>query len=83
MLSEEDVMQSSVFELGEQRGEKKGEFKMLARGYERRLRRPLTEAERGTLALRVEKLGMDRMLDVQNELAVDALAAWLADPTAA
>jgi hypothetical protein len=42
----------------------------------------LTEAERATLAQRVERLGADRVLDVHYELAADALAAWLADPAA-
>jgi hypothetical protein len=44
-----------------------------------------TPADRGRgsmLALRVEKLGVDRVLDVQYELAPDALAAWLTNRAA-
>lgn len=86
VLSEEDVMQSSVYEMGMQRGELKGELKgeqkTLARIYERRLQRPLTDGERATLAQRIEKLGVDRLLDVPDDLSADALAAWLGDPAA-
>ena len=94
MLKEEDVMDSSVYEMGKRRGERegelgsggertrKGELKMLTRLYEQRLQRPLAESERAALAQRLEKLGGDRLLDVPQELSADALAAWLGDPSA-
>jgi hypothetical protein len=85
-LSEEDIMQSSVYELGKQRGEQagelKGEIKTVTRVYERRLQRPLVESERTVLAQRLDKLGIDRLLDVPQELSIDALTAWLGDPAA-
>ena len=39
-----------------------------------------TEGERAALALRLEKLGLDRLLDAPQELSADDLAAWLGDP---
>lgn len=71
-------MQSSIFEMGKQRGEQN----TMARLYERRLQRPLSEGERAALSQRLEKLGADRMLDVPVEMSPDALAAWLGDPAA-
>jgi hypothetical protein len=82
MLSKEEAMQSPVYEMGARDGKVNAEERMLVRGYARRLGRPLTEAERATLAQRVERLGADRVLDVHYELAADTLAAWLADPAA-
>ena len=49
---------------------------------ERRLGRPLTEAERAALGERLDRLGVDRVDDVRETLAGEALAAWLADPAA-
>jgi hypothetical protein len=77
-LSEEEAMQNPLYLMGEQ----KGEQKVVARFYERRLQRPLTEGERAALTQRIEKLGVDRLLDVPQELSADALAAWLGDPAA-
>jgi hypothetical protein len=34
------------------------------------------------LTQRLEKVGIDRLLDLQRELPAAALAAWLADPSA-
>jgi hypothetical protein len=86
VLSKEDVMQSSVYQMGKLdgvlEGELKGKLEMLAPLYERRLQRPLTEAERGTLAQRVGKLSVGRLLDVPLERSADALAEWLGDPAA-
>lgn len=48
----------------------------------RRLRRALTEAERATVAQRLGVLGEERLDDVVLTLGPEALAAWLADPTA-
>jgi hypothetical protein len=82
MLSAEDVMQSSVYQMGRQQGANEGKLEMLAGLYERRLKRSLTEGERTALAQRLEKLGADRLLDAPQELSANALAAWLAEPTA-
>jgi hypothetical protein len=86
LLSEEDLMQSSVYEMGEKRGEEKGKregkLELLLRGYERRLGRALNESEQDTIKLRLGTLGADRLFDVQMDLSSEALAAWLADPAA-
>lgn len=75
-------MQNPLYEMGKKRGEEAGELKVVLRGCERRLGRPLSEAERGTITQRMATLGMDRLLDVQQALSPDALAAWLGDPAA-
>ena len=79
-------MQSSVYQMGKvdgrQEGKQEGELKAVTRFYERRLQRPLTEAERDALAQRVGKLSIDRLYDVSEKLPADALAAWLGDPAA-
>jgi hypothetical protein len=83
MLTKEDVMQSSVYELGARAGEERGEQKTMVSLYERRLGRTMTDEERAVLVRRLEKLGTGRLLDLPFSLSADALAAWLADPTAA
>jgi hypothetical protein len=82
LLTEEDVMESSVFKLGEQRGEQRGEQKTIVRLYEKRLGRSLTANERATLIERLDSLGFDRVDDVMFGLSSEALAAWLNDPAA-
>jgi hypothetical protein len=86
-LDPEDVMQSSVYQLGrqqgEQQGEQRGEQKTLARHYEKRLGRALTAEERATLVQRLGTLGADRLDDVLFGLSPEAIAAWLGDPSAA
>jgi hypothetical protein len=82
MLTEEDMMQSSAYELGKQRGEQVGKLEMLASIYERRLGREMSEGERAVVVERLEKLGVERLLDLPLALSADALAAWLADPAA-
>ncbi|KYF71611.1 hypothetical protein BE11_34250 [Sorangium cellulosum] len=59
-----------------------GQLLTLARQFEKKLGRPLAEAERSVLAERLDHLGPDRLDDVRLELPADALAAWLADPAA-
>ena len=54
----------------------------LVRQFERRLGRPLSDAERGALASRLDVVGPDRLGDVVLDLDSAALAAWLASPTA-
>jgi hypothetical protein len=79
LLKEEDVMQSSVFQLGAQRKEQT----MLVRLFEKRIGRPLDEGEKATLLQRLGALGSDRVIDVRDELSPEALASWLANPQAA
>jgi hypothetical protein len=81
-LSEEDVMQGTAFEMGKLRGEQAGKLEMLAQLYELRLQRALAERERAVIAQRLEKLGAARLLRAPQEMAPDALAAWLGDPAA-
>ncbi len=75
-------MQTSAYEIAWRRGEWDGQMKILAKVYELRLGRELTEEERATLEERFGKLGTERLLVVQKGLATEALAAWLADPSA-
>jgi hypothetical protein len=91
LLTEEEVMQSSVFKMGELRGEQRGRQEGELRGrqedfarqYGKRLGRPLTAEERATLVQRLGTLGADRLDDVLFGLAPEAIAAWLGDPIAA
>ncbi len=50
--------------------------------FERRLHRALTDSERDTLRVRLTSLGPERLGDVVLDLDGDALAAWIADPSA-
>jgi len=79
LLNEEDVMQSSVFQLGAQRNQQK----TVVRLFEKRLGRPLDEGEKATLLQRLDALGYDRMLDLPLELPPESLASWLTNPQAA
>ena len=54
----------------------------LARVFERKLRRPLTDAEHATLAARFDTAGPARLGDVAFDLDGPALDAWLNDPAA-
>ncbi|WP_437623238.1 hypothetical protein [Sorangium sp. So ce1151] len=63
-------------------GLKEGQVRTLARQFEKKLGRPLAEAERSVLAERFDRLGPDRLDDVLLELPAAAVAAWLADPAA-
>jgi hypothetical protein len=68
---------------GRLEGELEGKLEAVARMFEKRLGRPLAEAERAVLLRRLGSLGADRVIDVRDELGPDALAAWLAAPDAA
>jgi hypothetical protein len=76
-----ELVQEGI-ERGVEKGIEKGIEQALVHQYERRLARPLTEAERQTLHERLGRLGPDRLGDVVLERAGEALAAWLADPDA-
>jgi hypothetical protein len=90
LLSEEIVMESWVFSQGRQKGKLEGKLEgkieeqqeMLARFYQKRLGRGLTEDERAVLFGRILTLGVDRLDDVLFDLSPEALAAWLHDPDA-
>ena len=50
--------------------------------FERKLARPLTEAEHGSLSARLDTVGPARLGDVVLDLDGMALDAWLRDPAA-
>ncbi len=54
----------------------------LARLYSRQLRRELTDAERRSLAHRLDTLGANRLGDVVLDLTPEQLGQWIADPDA-
>jgi hypothetical protein len=83
LLKKEDVMRSPVFEWGKQDGKLEAQQQMVVRLYEKRLGRPLDEAERAALLRRLGALGAERLVDVGVELGSDALAVWLREPDAA
>jgi hypothetical protein len=63
-------------------GRKERQLRVLASQFEKKLGRPLTEAEHPVLAERLDRLGPDRLDDVRLGLSADALTTWLADPSA-
>lgn len=67
---------------GERKGRSAGMEAVLTHLVERRLTRPLSDAERTALRARIADLGGDQVSDMVLDLAPDALAAWLA-PSAA
>lgn len=50
--------------------------------FARRLGRPLSEAEHGTVLARFDAVGPDRLGDAALDLTPAEFAAWLADPAA-
>lgn len=54
----------------------------LVHQFERRLSRPLAEAERTTIRERYDSVGPSRLGDVVLDLKPAELSAWLADPDA-
>jgi hypothetical protein len=63
-------------------GKQEGRVDTHARAFAKRLGRPLSEAEHAVLAERLDRLGEDRLFDLFLTQDGDALAAWLADPSA-
>ena len=66
----------------EQRGEQRARLQTVARLFEKRLGRSLSEPERAALAERLDRLGEDRVEDVVLSFSAEALGNWLADPAA-
>ena len=64
---------------GRAEGRAEGTRTLLAHQVERRIRRPLSEAELGTLHARIDALGAEQVSDIVIDLSPDALAAWLAE----
>jgi hypothetical protein len=83
LLSKEETMRHPFFEWGKRDGKAEAEQHTVARLFEKRLGRPLDEAERAALLRRLATLGVDRLVDIRDDLAPDALAAWLREPDAA
>ncbi|WP_437307492.1 hypothetical protein [Sorangium sp. So ce388] len=65
---------------GKRLGLDEGRRLALARLFEKRLGRTMTDDERSTLAERLAQLGEERMDEVVLTLDGDTLAAWLANP---
>jgi hypothetical protein len=70
------------YEQSLKQAEDRGTMRKTARLYGLRLGRPLTDAERDTLAERLTRLGEDRVDQVMLTFSPDDLAAWLTDPNA-
>ena len=67
---------------GREEGFARGRLQAISRIVERRLQRPLVEAERRALAERIERLGDERVDEVILAFSPATLAAWLSDPAA-
>ena len=67
---------------GQEQGQAQGRMQVLARLFEKRLGRPLEEAERAVVDERFRRSGEERLGDVVLSLSAEDLAAWLADPAA-
>jgi hypothetical protein len=74
----EPVIIEDLVNFGEDRRRTKDYLRLFAR----RLGRALSDAERATLEQRLEVLDDDRLDDLVLTSGADALAAWLADPSA-
>lgn len=81
-----DYIIEDLVRFGEDRGFDRGVARERARTFERlfarRLGRPLTASECTVLEERCARLGVDRLDDVLFTSGPEALAVWLADPTA-
>ncbi|MBK9264527.1 MAG: hypothetical protein IPM54_32675 [Polyangiaceae bacterium] len=79
----EPVIIEDLVKFGEDRGFDRGVERTFERQFARRLGRSLTQTERDTLGQRLVTLGVERLDDVLFSLGQEAIAAWLADPSAA
>ncbi|WP_437485743.1 hypothetical protein WME75_01720 [Sorangium sp. So ce1014] len=77
-----DEARKEALQEGIKEGLKEGQIRAVAEMFQKKLGRPLAEAEHPVLTARFERLGLSRLDDVRLELSADALAAWLADPEA-
>lgn len=76
-----DSFEQKAIERGIEQGIEKG-IRSLVHLFERRLGRPLRDDERACIQERNGRLGPDRVGDVVLDLSPEALAVWLADPSA-
>ncbi|MFO0610137.1 MAG: hypothetical protein U0324_43660 [Polyangiales bacterium] len=81
LLAEAEVEKQRYLDEGRRLGRAEG-LRPILHLLERRLARPLTDAEHTRLAARFDLVGPERLGDVVFDLTPDALAAWLADPNA-
>lgn len=77
-----EQLKQSIRDEARKEGLQEGQLRVLTTQFEKKLGRPLSEAEHPVMAERLDRLGSDRLDDVRLELSADALAAWLADPAA-
>jgi hypothetical protein len=78
----EPVIIEDLVKFGEDRGFDRGVDRSFERQFTRRLGRPLTTTERETLERRRVALGVERLDDVVLTFGSEALAVWLANPSA-
>jgi hypothetical protein len=78
----EPIIIEDLVKFGEDRGFDRGVDRSFERQFARRLGRPLTSFERETLERRRVDVGVERLDDVVLTFGRDALAVWLADPSA-
>ena len=77
-----EELKQGIRQAGKLEGKQEGRVATHARVFAKRLGRPLSDAEHAILAERLDRLGEDRLVDLFLTHDGDALAAWLADPTA-
>ena len=70
------------YERSLKQAEQRGQLRTMVQMCAIRLGRSLTEADSAALAERLDRLGDDRVAEVVMTSSPDALARWLADPTA-
>jgi hypothetical protein len=75
-------MRDKLIREGLEEGIERGIERTVTHMAKRRLGRPLQQAEQAMLAAHLERLGAERVEDVVFSFSTDALAAWLADPSA-
>lgn len=80
MTSQEFLLQ--LEDRGRQRWLMQGQVSLLVHQFERRIARPLTEAERATVRERFDSVGPSRLGDVVLDMRPAELSAWLSDPDA-
>ncbi len=80
-LKATEKLHQQFVQMTEQRGFDRG-IAPTVHQFARRLGRPLTEAERATLAARLDTIGPERIAEVATDFDAVALAKWLKNPRA-